>query len=133
MRRPAIIRSLSGRRSSVALEYGLIAPMLIVLVLGIIDTGRLLWTYTTLYRATEAAARCGAINTTTCATATQIKAYAVVEAWGLTIDASAFTVAAQACGLQVSASYDFVSIIPGFDLVVPIGLLTLQTKACYPT
>lgn len=133
MLRRTLIRLTSGHRSSVALEYGLIAPMLLVLVLGIIDTGRLLWTYTTLYRATEAAARCGAINATTCATATQIKAYAVTEAWGLTIDASAFTVATQSCGLQVSASYDFSSIIPGFDLVAPIGLITLQTRACYPS
>lgn len=133
MRRDAIIRSTCGRRGSVALEYGLIAPLLLVLVLGIIDTGRLIWTYTTLYRATEAAARCGAINTTTCATAAQIKAYAVTEAWGLTIDASAFTVAAQSCGLQVQASYDFNSIIPGFDLVAPVGLVTLQAKACYPS
>lgn len=132
MLRRTIFRLTLGHRSSVALEYGLIAPLLLVLVLGIIDTGRLLWTYTTLYRATEAAARCGAINTTTCATATQIKAYAVAEAWGLTIDASAFTVAAQSCGLQVSASYDFNSIIPGFTLVAPIGLITLQAKACYP-
>lgn len=128
-----IIRSTSGRRGSVALEYGLIAPLLLALVLGIIDTGRLIWTYTTLYRATEAAARCGAINTTTCATAAQIRAYAVTEAWGLTIDASAFTVAAQSCGLQVRASYDFNSIIPGFDLVAPIGLITLQATACYPS
>jgi Flp pilus assembly protein TadG len=133
MLRRGIIRSTSGCRGSVALEYGLIAPLLLALVLGIIDTGRLIWTYTTLYRATEAAARCGAINTTTCATAAQIKAYAVTEAWGLTIDASAFTVAAQSCGLQVQASYAFNSIIPGFDLVAPIGLVTLQTKACYPS
>lgn len=133
MLRRRIIRSTSGRRGSVALEYGLIAPLLLALVLGIVDTGRLLWTYTTLYRATEAAARCGAINTTTCATAAQIKAYAVTEAWGLTIDASAFTVVTQSCGLQVRASYAFDSIIPGFDLVAPIGLVTLQATACYPT
>lgn len=133
MLRRGIIRLISGRRGSVALEYGLIAPLLLALVLGIIDTGRLIWTYTTLYRATEAAARCGAINSTTCATAAQIKAYAVTEAWGLTIDASAFTVATQSCGLQVQASYAFNSIIPGFDLVAPIGLVTLQARACYPS
>jgi Flp pilus assembly pilin Flp len=126
-------RSKYGQRGSVALEYGLIAPLLLVVVLGTIDTGRLIWNYTTLYRATEAAARCGAVNTIRCATAPQIKAYAVTEAWGLTIDASAFTVAAQSCGLQVQASYAFNSIIPGFDLVAPIGLITLQATACYPS
>jgi len=131
MRHRAAPRPTSARRGSVALEYGLIAPLLLVLVLGIIDTGRLMWTYTTLYRATSAAARCGAINSTTCSTAAQIATYAVNEAWGLTVATSAFTVSAQNCGLQVQASYAFTSIIPGFDLVAPVGLITLKTKACY--
>jgi Flp pilus assembly protein TadG len=128
----AMVRSKSDRRASVALEYGLIAPLLLVLVLGIIDTGRLIWTYTTLYRATEAAARCGAINDTACATAAQIQSYAVAESWGLIVSSSAFTVTTPTCGLQVSATYDFTSIVPGFDLVAPMGLVTLQATACYP-
>lgn len=132
MTAPATVRSKSDRRASVALEYGLIAPLLLVLVLGIIDTGRLIWTYTTLYRATEAAARCGAINDTACATAAQIQSYAVAEAWGLTVSSSAFTVTTPSCGLQVRATYDFTSIVPGFDLVAPMGLVTLQATACYP-
>jgi Flp pilus assembly protein TadG len=125
-------RAKSGRRGSVALEYGLIAPLLLVLVLGIIDTGRLIWIYTTLYRATEAAARCGAVNTTVCATAPQIQTYAVAEAWGMTVDPSVFTVTAPSCGLQVRAAYNFTSIVPGFGKVAPKGLITLQATACYP-
>ncbi len=45
-----------------AVEYGIILPVLLMLMLGIIDTGRLIWTQTTLDRAVEAAARCGAVN-----------------------------------------------------------------------
>lgn len=131
MRRRAALRRSFRHRGSVALEYGLIAPLLLVLVLGILDTGRLLWTYTTLYRATSAAARCGAINANTCATVAEIRTYAVSEAWGLTVAASDFTVTTQNCGLQVEASYAFTSIIPGFNLVAPSGLITLQTRACY--
>ncbi len=125
-------RAKSRRRGSVALEYGLIAPLLLVLVLGIIDTGRLIWIYTTLTRATEAAARCGAINPIRCATAPQIQSYAVAEAWGMTVDPSAFQVATPACGLEVRATYNFTSIVPGFDRVAPQGLITLQATACYP-
>ena len=39
---------------------GLILPALLMFTLGIIEYGRYLWAYTTLMRATEAAARCGA-------------------------------------------------------------------------
>ncbi|MGA7974726.1 MAG: TadE/TadG family type IV pilus assembly protein, partial [Pseudolabrys sp.] len=55
-------RPTNRRRGAVAIEYALILPALLLLVIGIIDTGRVLWTYTTLYRATEAAARCAAIK-----------------------------------------------------------------------
>jgi Flp pilus assembly protein TadG len=125
-------RSKYGQRGSVALEYGLIAPLLLVVVLGTIDTGRLIWNYTTLYRATEAAARCGAVNTIRCATAPQIQTYAVAEAWGMTVDPSVFIVTTPSCGLQVRATYNFTSIVPGFDLVAPMGLITLQATACFP-
>ena len=59
----------SGLRSSgsVAVEYGLLLPALLLLVLGVMDVGRLLWTQATLDRAVEAAARCAAVNTISCA------------------------------------------------------------------
>jgi len=42
---------------TVAIEYALILPVMLLFTLGIMDTGRLLWTYITLTRAVEAAAR----------------------------------------------------------------------------
>jgi len=118
------------RRGSVAIEYALILPALLMLVFGIIDTGRVMWTYTTLYRATEAAARCAAINTVDCATDAQVQNRAVAEAWGLAIDASAFTITAAACGHEVKGAYDFQFIIPLMN--TPLGTVTLRATACYP-
>jgi hypothetical protein len=46
---------------AVAIEYAFVLPALLLFLLGILECGRLFWSYTTLYRATEAAARCGAI------------------------------------------------------------------------
>ena len=106
--------------------------MLLLFVIGIIDVGRLLWTYTTLTRATEAAARCGAINTTDCGTTAQIQARAVSEAWGLTIASSAFTVTFPTCGVQVVGSYDFAFAIPALAGATPLGTITLTATACYP-
>jgi Flp pilus assembly protein TadG len=67
---------------SVAIEYGRILPAMLLFTLGLMDAGRLLWTNITLTRATEAAARCGALNAATCSTVAAIQTYAVAQARG---------------------------------------------------
>lgn len=128
------------RSGTAAIEYAIVLPVLLLFVLGIIDTGRLLWTYVTIYRATEAAARCAAIaaavpTATLCTTSGQTQAYAVDAAWGLTtINASAFTVSNPGCGMQVHASYDFQFVIPWFPQFggSSPGAMTLEATVCYP-
>ena len=120
---------------AVGIEYAFVLPILLLFVLGIMEFGRLFWTYTTIYRASEAAARCGAVNVTLCATAAQIEAYAVTQAFGLPISASAFTAASAACGMQVTASFPFTLVIPWVTTGTPSGsfnILTLTATACYP-
>lgn len=118
-------------RGSVAVEYGLLLPALLLFVFGLIDCGRVFWTYATLYRATEAAARCGAVNTTVCGTPAQIQTYAVTQAFGLTIASSAFTASTVTCGVQVTASLPFSFVIPQLTALIP-STITLATTACYP-
>jgi Flp pilus assembly protein TadG len=121
-----LLRRLGGRCGASAIEYAIILPVFLAFLLGIMDTGRLIWTHNTLHRATAAAARCAAVNTTTCGTTAQIKNEAVKAAWGLTISSSAFTVATIACGSQVSASYQFQFVTPG------LTTLALTASSCYP-
>lgn len=116
----------ADRRGAAAIEYAIILPVLLLFMLGVMDTGRLLWSYTTLYRATEAAARCAAINTTACGSTGQIQAQASAAAWGMTIAPGAFSVANPACGVQVNGSYDFIYTMPGFST------LTLTASSCHP-
>lgn len=118
-----------------ALEYGLLLPALIFLILGTMDVGRLIWTYTTLHRAVEASARCAAINSTLCGTANQIASRAVNEAWGLSVDQKTFTAQTQSCGAQVTANYPFSLLIPwlgGKDEQQPPSTIMLTVSACYP-
>jgi Flp pilus assembly protein TadG len=134
-----VVSQLDG---TVAIEFGLILPVLLLFTLGIIDFGRFLWTDTTLTRATEAAARCGALNATTSTICPNIAAYAVAQAWGISgITASAFTgTPAATCGgqagasYQVSASYNFQFIVPWFPQYggSSLGTVTLTPSACYP-
>lgn len=127
-----------GRKStkgSVAVEYGLILPVLLLLVLGVIDTGRLLWTYATLSHAVDAAARCGAIAGPGCANAAGTEAYAVTQAYGLNIASTAFTVTSASCGCEVTGSIPFVFVIPWLG-ASPFGSsnsISVSATACYPT
>ena len=133
MIRARIWRLWRAQSGATALEYALVLPMLLLFIIGIIDVSRLLWTYTTLTRATEAAARCGAVDKTNCGTITAIVSRAVTEAWGLTIASSAFAVTTPACGVQVVGSYDFVWAIPTLATTTPLGTITLKATACYPS
>ena len=121
-------RRSAGRRGVVAIEYGLLLPAFLLLVFGAMDTGRLLWTQTTLDRAVQAAARCGSVNTTACGSAVAIQTYAATQAWGLTVAPSAFSVSAAACGIKVSASFPFEFTTPWITTLTS----TLQATACSP-
>jgi Flp pilus assembly protein TadG len=116
---------------AMSLEYGLALPALLLFIVGTMEISGLIWTYTTLSRAVEAAARCAAVTPSVCETTAQIKARAVAEAWGLNVRTSDFTVATPTCGLRVTASYDYDLLIPwmpsGYDRPI-----TLRVTACYP-
>jgi Flp pilus assembly protein TadG len=117
-----------GCRGTVAIEYALVLSALLIFVFGIMDAGRVLWTRTTLERAAEAAARCAAVNTATCGSAAEIQAYAVTQAFGLTIASTAFTPSTAACGSVVTATLPFTFVIPW----IATSGITLTATACYP-
>jgi len=126
--------ALGSRRGSVAIEYAFILPALLLFVLGIMDTGRLIWTYTTLNRAAEAAARCAAVDIVICGTSAAIRNYAVAQAYGLNIASTAFTTSTAACGVRVAATYTFQFTIPWIG-GAPYGSsnsIALAATACYP-
>ena len=140
MTRWPILQSTFGEAGTVAIEYGLVLPVMLLFTFGIMDTGRLLWTYVTLTEATETAARCWAVNTTTCPTAASIPAYAATQAnaMGLSgVTATNFTSSTSTCGAQVVGTYTyafFTPWFPQFSTKAPFGSATstLTAKACYP-
>ena len=76
-----------ARRGSAALEYGIVLPVFLMFIFGAFDCGRLIWTYATLSRAVDAAARCRAVNAATCGTGSAAESYGVTQAWGLGLSA----------------------------------------------
>lgn len=117
------------------MEYAVVVPLLLTFVLGLIDTGRIFWSYTTLSRAVAAASRCAAINTTLCGTTLAIQSYAVDQSWGMGLTTTAFTVTAATCGTHVEGSMLFQYYTPWFYIAVPFGVNNTQilnASACYP-
>jgi Flp pilus assembly protein TadG len=114
-------------RGATALEFALCAPPFFMLVMGIVEVGLLVWMQVALQQGVEAAARCASINVNSCASTSQIQAYASAQTYGLTPPASTFTVTTPACGHMVRASYT-ANFLPSF----PVPTRTLTAQACFP-
>jgi Flp pilus assembly protein TadG len=131
MARPAFWRG-SGERGATAVEFAIILPILLLCVLGLMEFARAIWTQATLDYAVEAAARCAAVDTTTCGTDVAVESYAAGRSPGLSFadPASTFSVTrGQACGVQVTANLPYAFLVPAFLPYSP----TLRASACFPT
>jgi Flp pilus assembly protein TadG len=134
--RPTLIaRFLACRRGSNAVEFALVAPLLIGFLFGIYEVGLEIWTQGILDFAVEQAARCATVNSSTCGTASAIETYAATQTTPLGLPSSTFTATTATCGNQVTASYDFVFVgtfpIKGKALLP--NSITLTSTSCYPT
>ncbi|PNG27140.1 TadE/TadG family type IV pilus assembly protein [Methylocella silvestris] len=126
-------KGVAASQGTAAIEFGLILPVLLLFLIGIMDMGRMLWANTTLNWAAQSAARCAAVNSTLCGSASQIQSYAVAQAWGVTVLPAAFSVTYPSCGVQVAATYTFQFIIPWPGTTAPFGsgnTTTLGATAC---
>lgn len=126
LRRLARNSLLRNRRGGPAVEFALILPPLLLLMFGIFEIGRVLWTQNALNYSVEEAARCASIDTLTCDSTSAIQSYAASRS-GAKLTATVFSVTTPSCGNQVAASYPTVLDIPFFDYSI-----TLTARACYP-
>jgi Flp pilus assembly protein TadG len=115
-------------RGIAAVEFAIVFPIAIFLIVGLCEFGRAMWTQATLDYAVQTAARCGAIGTT-CATSSQIQASAVGAAPSIPVTTSNFTVTTPSCGLQVNATYSYSFVLPA---LFPYSM-TMTAQACFPS
>jgi Flp pilus assembly protein TadG len=121
-------RFLRDRRGATAVEFAFTAPAFLGLVGGLIEVGLLFFTQVALQHGAEAGARCASVDTTLCATVSQIQTYAASQSFGLSLPASTFTVSAVNCGTQVQASSPFNFVFGYFG----VPSLTLTASSCFP-
>jgi len=124
---PASARRLgTDEAGNPAVEFGLLAPVLLLFIFGIVEGGRLLWTVNALHYSVQEAARCASINKTTCGTADQIASFAAGRS-GADFDSSVFTATVSGCGNRVSASYTM-----PLNLPFVVHSVSLTAQSCYP-
>jgi Flp pilus assembly protein TadG len=122
----------------------LLAPPFMMLVLGAVEYGRLLWTTQALQQVAITGARCMAIPQPACKSggsydAATTKSYlqSVGSGWGLSIATGDITLATSAsCGgtasySEVTVTRTFNSVVPNLVLL-PIGGKSLSASACFP-
>ena len=121
----AALRGFVGaRRGNVAVDFALCAPVLFMLIFGIIELGYALWLQNALDDSVTAASRCASINSSACSG--QVTTYAAGQS-GAPVDSSAFIYTpAAGCGCQVTASYSMPLLIPFLNLSV-----NLSSQSCY--
>ena len=133
---------------AVAIEFAIVGPLMLALMFGTIELGRLLWWEATTRYAVEEGARCATLGSApsyccaftaayTCGGGNTPADYAASMAVGLGLAAANFTLAAAACGQQVTAAnvnFQFiVTALPGISLIGNgNGQVPISPSACYP-
>jgi Flp pilus assembly protein TadG len=124
----SLARFRGDQRGASAVEFAVTAPVYFLILFAIIEAGLLLWTQLGLQHGAQSAARCAAIDTTTCNTSSAIQAYAAQKSFALNPPSSIFVVQTLGCGVNVSADYTYNFLSNFFKLPT----LSLHAKACFP-
>jgi Flp pilus assembly protein TadG len=104
---------LGGRRSrgQSMVEFALILPILVLILIGIFDAGRAIYAYNTVSNSARAGARVGIVDQNTA----RIKDAAKEKAAGLGLtngDVTATVCTTLACPISVTVVYDFTPVTP---------------------
>jgi Flp pilus assembly protein TadG len=123
---PLFRRLARDRSGAQAVEFALVLPAFITLMVGGLSAGNLAFAVNALHYAVQDAARCAAVKTTVCTNATTTRAYAADRYSGPTVNA-AFAYTATTCGHRVSVTGSYPIYIAAATLNVPIS-----AAACHP-
>lgn len=123
---PRLVQAWTNTRGTTAVEFAIVGPLFVGLVIGLIYLCMTLYLVSSLQFAVEDGARCASVNRTVCNNAGAIVAYTQSRYDGPALSPT-FTYAAAACGNSVSASVDY-----SINLGLTILTVPLTASACFP-
>ena len=122
-------------RATAALEFALVMPVFLLLLLGAIEYGRMIWTWQALQAAAGVTARCVAIGSNACPAADSY-AKAVAQAFGIGSPTVLPSQTTTACSGQTGVNMEQVTLTLAFSSpaakLLPWLGGTLTASACYP-
>jgi Flp pilus assembly protein TadG len=123
------VRLIACESGSSAVELGIVLSVFMSMLFGIINVSMVLWTLGSLHYAAETAARCAAVGSSGCTTASAIQTYALNQYNGQGLGGTnPFSYSATGCGNTVTASYTYSLVIP----LIGTYSLPLSATACSP-
>jgi Flp pilus assembly protein TadG len=136
-------RRLGGeRRGSTAVEFAIIAGVMLPLLFGTVDLGLLMWTLNALQSTAALTARCVAIGSSLCSAGPAQFAVAAAGQWivpniisagQVTINTAATSCNGAAGSLGPFVTVAIVSSYWGFGVLpAPFAATTMQVSACFP-
>lgn len=114
-------------RGVAGLELGLLLPIFLLMIYGIIQIGNMLWTQAALYHGSQMAARCAALQLSNCASTELTQQYAAAQSYGLRPAASVFSVTNETCGTQVVARMNY----QPFSALTSSLSVQLEARSCF--
>lgn len=119
-------RGLFDESGTAAVEFAMVLPAFAILIVGSIWTAQLLFETSSLRYAVEAAARCAAVNTTTCSSTSTTQTFAAGKYYGPSYPAPTFVASATACGQTVTGTVTYVLNTGVTSISIP-----LSATACF--
>ena len=116
----------NDERGTTAVEFAIVSPVFILLVIGTLFMCIGLFTVGSLHYAVEEGARCASVKSTVCTNQSTILAYTQSHYFGPGTSPT-FTYAAASCGQSVSASLNYVMNLGLTQFTIPIA-----AAACFP-
>jgi Flp pilus assembly protein TadG len=113
-------------RGTTAIEFAIIAPLAVMLLVGITSLSLILFAIGSMHFAVEDAARCASARPAVCGSAAAIVTFAQSRYVG-PIAAPIFTSTTAACGHQVSATVTYTLDVGMYKQSVP-----LSATSCFP-
>ena len=124
---PNQIKAWNDQCGATAVEFALVGPIFIALVIGILYMCIGLFTVGSLHYAVEEGARCWAVKSTVCTDAATTVAYTNSRYFGPGTSPNFVTDSTGGCGRSVSANLNYVMNLGIKQITVPI-----TATACYP-
>jgi TadE-like protein len=124
--KPALLAFARCRLGAGALEFALVLPAFILMVVGGIHAALMVFTVASMHFAVEDGARCASVQTTVCADAPSTVAFTKAHYFGPSAP-PAFAYSATGCGHTVNAAVTYV-----FNVGLAQRNVPLTASACFP-